>query len=220
MNKKITTGNVCFLFDRRENKVLILRRNKEPMKGLCTGVGGKTDFAEDIRASCFREVKEETGLDVENMRLKGILKTILEGKDSLWLLFVYTAEKNEGTLLPCDEGDLFWVPVENLYRQPLIGFIREVIMMVLDPSLFFEGTILHTDQGDVLEKNITQVPYTYAEASSSWGERFACHFHKRSVATQENPLIAAQIEKSQANPNMSEPPARNPASFPPNPTVL
>jgi 8-oxo-dGTP pyrophosphatase MutT (NUDIX family) len=38
------------------------------------------------------EVFEETGLTPSNVCLKGVLKTILEGGTSSWLLFVYTGD--------------------------------------------------------------------------------------------------------------------------------
>lgn len=159
MDKKITVGNVCFVFDKAEKKILLLKRNREPMKGMCTGVGGKTDFHEDIRMSCFREVKEETGLDVINVRLKGVLKTILDGKDSSWILFIYTAEKNQSSINSCDEGELSWVAEEDLHKQPLVGFIREVLPHILNPSGFFEGTVRHDMKGVVLESGIVPVSF-------------------------------------------------------------
>jgi 8-oxo-dGTP diphosphatase len=83
---------VCFIQDKKRQKVLLLHRAKSPMKDLWTGVGGKTDFLEDIHRSCCMEVFEETGLTPSNVCLKGVLKTILEGGTSSWLLFVYTGD--------------------------------------------------------------------------------------------------------------------------------
>jgi 8-oxo-dGTP pyrophosphatase MutT (NUDIX family) len=79
MEKKITVGNVCFIFDKKREKVLLLLRNKDPMKNMVTGVGGKTEFQEDIHLSCHREVFEETGIKPTNVCLKGVLKTIVDG---------------------------------------------------------------------------------------------------------------------------------------------
>jgi hypothetical protein len=46
--KSITVGTVCFLFDRKDDKVLLLERSGNPMKDKITGFGGKTHFEEDI----------------------------------------------------------------------------------------------------------------------------------------------------------------------------
>ena len=77
---KITIGNVCFLID--NDHVLLLERSFEPMKGMLTGVGGKTNFEEDIHDSCVREIKEETGLIAKNLKLRAVIKTVLEGGNS------------------------------------------------------------------------------------------------------------------------------------------
>lgn len=153
--KKITVGNVCFLLDKQNKKILILHRNKDPMKNLSTGVGGKTEFFEDIHLSCHREVYEETGLKPTNVRLKGILKTIVNDGSSSWILFTYTGEcSSEEPLHDCNEGRLEWIPVQDAASCNLIGFIRKVLPHVLDEQSFFEGTIVHDMQGQVISDTI------------------------------------------------------------------
>ena len=154
MEKKVIIGNVCFIKDLKNDHVLFLKRNREPMKDLHTGVGGKTDFHEDIHGSCIREVKEETGLDVLDLKLKGIIKTILDGRDYSWILFIYTANQFKGDIIDCPEGDLKWIPKDEIFSQNLIGFIKEVLPHVLDEKKFVEGTIKHDNFGNVLENNI------------------------------------------------------------------
>lgn len=151
---KITVGNVCFVKDKDTNKILFLKRNREPMSGMVTGVGGKTEFDEDINASCVREVFEETGLKVKDVSLKGVVKTILEGKDSSWILFVYTANKADGNLIDCNEGELCWVDDDQVYSQNLIGFIRKIMPAVLEEKGFLEGTIVHDLKGNIVKETL------------------------------------------------------------------
>ena len=127
MEKKITVGNVCFIHDKKREKVLLLRRNKDPMKNMVTGVGGKTKFQEDIHLSCHREVYEETGITPTNVRLKGVLKTIVDDGTSSWILFAYTADCLDETVCHCDEGILEWVPIEEINSHNIIGFIRKIL---------------------------------------------------------------------------------------------
>jgi 8-oxo-dGTP diphosphatase len=154
MEKKITVGNVCFLQDKKQNKVLLLHRKNEPMKDMYTGVGGKTNFNEDIHLSCHREVLEETGLTPTNVRLKGVLKTMIDSGTSSWILFAYTAECPEGQAPQCDEGTLEWVSIEDLPSRNIIGFIRKVLPHIFDESSFFEGTIVHDITGTVISDTI------------------------------------------------------------------
>lgn len=155
MEKKITIGNVCFIQDPCHNNVLLLERNKDPLKGLWTGVGGKTEFHEDIKASCLREIGEETGLEVRDLQLKGIVKTIVLGKDSSWILFVYSATALHTDVKACDEGTLRWVPKQQIQSCNLIGFIRPLFPHILSPDGFFEGTIVHDVQGNSVEERLS-----------------------------------------------------------------
>lgn len=52
-----------------QGRILLERRRDCGMWGLC---GGALDFGESFAAAAIREVKEETGLDVEVVRLQGI----------------------------------------------------------------------------------------------------------------------------------------------------
>lgn len=150
MNKLII-GNVCFLIDNKLNKVLLLERHFEPMKGLVTGVGGKTNFEEDIQASCLREIFEETGLTAHSINLKAVVKTLLENEQTSWLLFVYTCDEFSGQLRTCPEGRLFWQDINTLQTTNLIGFIRTLLPAIFSDSGVFEGTIIHDKHGKVIE---------------------------------------------------------------------
>lgn len=150
MKQPLTIGTVCFIQDKEQQKILLLHRAKAPMKDLWTGVGGKTDFLEDIRHSCLREVFEETGLTPSNLCLKAIVKTILEGEASSWILFVYTADSSETELNSCPEGRLEWVPIAEVPSYNLIGFIRAIFPHILNGHSIFEGTIVHDVAGRVI----------------------------------------------------------------------
>ena len=54
---------------REDGKILVQKRRDNGKWGL---PGGIMDVGETIAASCLREVKEETGLDVEIVRLTGL----------------------------------------------------------------------------------------------------------------------------------------------------
>lgn len=154
---KITIGTVCFITDLETGNLLMLKRAFEPMKDLWTGVGGKTGFGEDIRQSCIREVYEETGLEIRNLQLKGVVKTILQGSNSSWILFVYTADEYHGNLLDCPEGELKWVNKGDVMNLELPGFIREIFPFTENQG-FYEGTMVHDKNGVVIEKvlNVNQ----------------------------------------------------------------
>jgi len=150
----MTIGNVCFIRDKKNNKVLLLKRSKGSMQNMFAGVGGKTNFEESPYESCSREAKEETGLDISEIKLRGVIKTILNGTNSFWILFVYTADKFSGELISCDEGELSWVDAEDIYSYKLIGFLKRLLPHILSEDNFFEGLIVHDINGNIVNDNI------------------------------------------------------------------
>lgn len=57
-------------------RVLLVRRGSEPLKGHWTLPGGMLEVGEALTAGAIREVREETGLDVEPIELIELLDRI------------------------------------------------------------------------------------------------------------------------------------------------
>ena len=108
-------GVICVL--RNENKFLLLKRNKEPNMDKYTPVGGKIDPYENPYDAAKREIFEETGLVVEDLRYFG---TLVETSpvEYNWICFVYCAEID---LIPppeCNEGILEWIDFSDVLDLP------------------------------------------------------------------------------------------------------
>jgi 8-oxo-dGTP diphosphatase len=81
------------------------------------GIGGHMEFNElnsPMEAS-FREIEEETGFkkeDIKNLRLKYILFEKNSGE--IRQQYVYFGETKHMNFIPSDEGELFWIPQNEL----------------------------------------------------------------------------------------------------------
>jgi len=96
---------LCFLT--RGDAVLMLRRRRPPNQGLWNGVGGKIEAGETPLAACVREVREETGFQLDTARFAALVSwTGFEAPDGE--LCVFIAQAPEGEPAPCDEGELAW----------------------------------------------------------------------------------------------------------------
>jgi ADP-ribose pyrophosphatase YjhB (NUDIX family) len=63
-----------------EGRLLLVRRAKEPARGLLGVPGGFVDIGESAEASAQREVCEETGIEVEGLRFLGSWPNLYEWK--------------------------------------------------------------------------------------------------------------------------------------------
>jgi len=130
--------------------VLFIRRRKPPNEGLFNAPGGKIESHEDPYEACLRELHEETGLGVRELRLRAILTVITRTTGAQWLLFVFVADRPPGPADPIatDEGELRWIPIEEIARVPVPSDIPLIL-----PHLFAtHGGVLmgklHCDNDD------------------------------------------------------------------------
>ena len=122
---------LCDLRD-DQGRILLLRRNKEPNKGLCSPIGGKLDMhTGESPAQCAqREIHEEAGIHVpiDRLHLGGLIaEKAYEGKGH-WLLFYYRvlgAVKVDWTEIR--EGTLEWFHPHEIDALPLPDTDRQII---------------------------------------------------------------------------------------------
>jgi 8-oxo-dGTP diphosphatase len=69
--KKYTGKTSTAIIPYPGNKILLIKRNTIPFKGYWALPGGRMDPGETIELTIIREVKEETGLDVNIVRKVG-----------------------------------------------------------------------------------------------------------------------------------------------------
>lgn len=96
-----------------ENRVLLVQRGTEPLKGQWSIPGGLIDVGETLREAVIREVREETGLAVEPIELVELLDRIHREEKRVRYHYViadYLCRVEGGTLEAASDADAVrWV---------------------------------------------------------------------------------------------------------------
>lgn len=124
--------NMCMIED-GEGRVLIQDR-KDPNWPGYTFPGGHVEPGESFVGSVIREVWEETGLIIEHPTLCGI-KQFQTKEGARYLVLFYKANRFSGTLTSSDEGEVFWLPREELDHSPLASDFAEMLKVFEDDTL-------------------------------------------------------------------------------------
>ena len=100
----------------RESYLMLHRVKKEQdvNEGKWIGIGGKFEYGESPEECMIREAKEETGLAVTSMKFREILTFICDKQDPEYIC-LYTIDGFSGQLKECDEGELLWVPKDEIF---------------------------------------------------------------------------------------------------------
>jgi len=111
-------ATLCYVIDKKNNSTLMLHRVKKRNdyhEGKWNGLGGKFLPGETPEECAAREIKEESGLTVKSLTLKGFISFPLFDKKEDWYVFIFTAEKSAGKLIDSTEGNLEWIPNDKLF---------------------------------------------------------------------------------------------------------
>jgi len=134
MEAKLT--NCCMI--KRGNEVLVQDRKKDFWPGVAFP-GGKVDINESIVESTIREIKEETGLDISNLKFRGFKSWFdkKEGKDFWEVIFFFETSNFSGELIEeCREGTHKWVNIDELLMMKLAeGFEEDLKVFLSDDSV-------------------------------------------------------------------------------------
>jgi len=115
---KTELTNMCMVYDKNSNKVLVQDRVKS-WRGI-SFPGGHIEEGESIVESTIREVKEETGLSVSALEFCGIISWYNDETGDRYFVFNYRTQVFSGELLEAtSEGKVFWVDKEELRRLEL-----------------------------------------------------------------------------------------------------
>ena len=143
-------STLCYIG--RDDQYLMLHRtvkehdvNKD--KGI--GVGGHFEKDESPEECLLREVWEETGYTLTSYRFRGIV-TFVSGNGVTEYMSLFTADAFEGEPVPCDEGELEWVDIQDIGKLNLWEGDRIFLRLLAEDAPFFSLKLVYDGQDHLI----------------------------------------------------------------------
>lgn len=148
-------ATLCYIKNPKTASTLMVHRVKKDNdmhEGKWNGLGGKFEDGESPEECVVREVKEESGLNIENPTLKGFITfPAFDGYDD-WYVFIFVATRFSGELIDSPEGNLKWIPDKELFSLPLWEGDK-IFMNWLNNEKFFSAKF-HYNNGSYLNHTV------------------------------------------------------------------
>ena len=114
----------------RNGKILLVRRAREPSKGIYTFPGGRVEFGESLTEALAREIREETGLAIEIVGLIGYREALpaKTGGHGHFVILPFAARWAAGDVVLNDElDDARWLNPGDLGGLPITHGLQDTI---------------------------------------------------------------------------------------------
>lgn len=130
---------MCMVIDEQNNNVLVQDKINSDWNGI-TFPGGHVENAESLIDSTIREVKEETGLEIENLEPCGLMDWYNTDNSERFFVFLYKTSHFKGNMLDeTREGKVFWIHKDELLGSDLAPKLATGMQTYL--KLFFNDDI-------------------------------------------------------------------------------
>lgn len=128
---KIEITNMIMIQDKDTGKVVVLERVKK-WCGIAFP-GGHIENDESIYDSAIREVKEETGLNVWNLKSCGFIHWYNNKTSDRYFTYFYKTTDFSGQLIDkTDEGKVFWAYISDFTTEQFAPNMENYIPMFSD----------------------------------------------------------------------------------------
>ena len=114
-------GTLAYIINRERSEVLLIHRNKrshDEHLGKWNGLGGKLETHEDLASGIRREIREEAGIEVTSMTMRGTISWPGFGPNGedwfspLFLIDGWIGDPGSSN----NEGDLEWISLERILQ--------------------------------------------------------------------------------------------------------
>lgn len=164
MHTKLST--LCYI--ERDDCYLMLHRTKKAQdinEGKWIGVGGHFEAGESPEECLLREVTEETGYTLTDYRFRGIVTFVYNKHDNtgdgaavlsepsviVEYMHLFTADGYTGEPIPCSEGELQWIPKQDILNLNLWEGDRIFLKLLAEDAPFFSLKLVYDSNDKLVE---------------------------------------------------------------------
>ncbi len=112
----------------RDGKLLVLKRTFDDIQkpSIWEIPGGRLDLGEDPREGIKREIKEETGIDVDVSYLINVRHFVRDDKQTITMLIFLCKALHNNVKISEEHSAFDWIPLENC-KNKLTDFFHEEV---------------------------------------------------------------------------------------------
>lgn len=155
MDKPIRKAVRCYLI--KDNMVVATKYKQGNKDGYYDIPGGKIEEGEFPEQTAIREMKEETGLDVKELKYKGNM--IIEYPNRIFDFDVFLASDSEGETQEFEENTSEWIKIQELLQK------EKILSNIIILDRFFINGLIDNDYNFKIhievdeQENILNVKY-------------------------------------------------------------
>lgn len=153
MDKPIRKAVRCYLI--KDNEVVVTKYEKGNKKeGYYDIPGGKIEEGESPKQTAIREMKEETGINIQNLKYKGIMT--IEYPNRMFIFDTFISKEYEGEPQEFEENTSEWIDIDELLKKEkilsnIILLDKFLIKGLIDDNRNFNLHIKVDEQENILE---------------------------------------------------------------------
>lgn len=129
---------------KKGDKYIVIEKNLDKQintPNMFHALGGHIDHGENPFEAVKREVLEEAGIKIKNIKLKTIVTEIKENSKPTpdWTIFHFIADYDSGKITESEEGELLILSQKELFKKPMLESFSYVLkhMLSKDKRIMF-----------------------------------------------------------------------------------
>lgn len=146
------------VFIRKDRKYLLMKRSpdKKYAPNKIHPFGGKMDKNENPYVGAVREIREEVGIEIENLRLEAVIYEQMPDQNlkANWLVFYFSADYKSGEVIMSEEGEVVYLTEDEIKRSDLFPSVKTIIDNILDKN---DGTVFTTNSYSGFESGMKEI---------------------------------------------------------------